>query len=37
MKKKYVVMLVIVLLIVITVASWFAYKQIEKNGKQYEI
>lgn len=37
MKKKYIVMIVIVLLIVIAIASWIIYKQVEKNGKEYEI
>ena len=37
MKKKYIVMIVIVLLIMIAIAGWFVYKQIEKNGKEYEI
>ena len=37
MKKKYIVMIVIVLLIMIAIAGWFVYKQIEKNGREYEI
>ena len=37
MKKKYIVMLVIVLLIIIAIAGWFIYRQIEKNGREYEI
>ena len=37
MKKKYIVMIVIVLLIIIAIAGWFIYRQIEKNGRKYEI
>ena len=37
MKKKYIVMIVIVLLIIIAIAGWFIYRQIEKNGREYEI
>ena len=37
MKKKYIVMIVIVLFIIIAVAGWFIYKQIEKSGREYEI
>ena len=37
MKKKNIVMIVIVLLIIIAIAGWFIYRQIEKNGREYEI
>lgn len=37
MKKKYIIMLVIILLIIMAIAGWFIYKQIEKNGREYEI
>lgn len=37
MKKKNIVMIVIVLLIIIALAGWFIYRQIEKNGREYEI
>ena len=37
MKKKYIVMIVIVLLIIIAIAGWFIYKQVEKDGREYEI
>ena len=37
MKKKNIVMIIIVLLIIIALAGWFIYKQIEKNGREYEI
>ena len=37
MKKKYIIMLVVILLIIMAIAGWFIYKQIEKNGREYEI
>ncbi len=37
MKKKHIVMIIIVLFIIIAVAGWFIYKQIEKSGREYEI
>ena len=37
MKKKYIAMIVIALLIIIAIAGWFIYKQIEKKGREYEI
>ena len=37
MKKKNIVMIIIVLVIIISIAGWFIYKQIEKNGREYEI
>ena len=37
MKKKYIVMIVIILLIIIAIAGWFIYKQVEKDGREYEI
>ena len=37
MKKKNIAMIVIVLLVMIAIAGWFIYKQIEKNGREYEI
>ena len=37
MKKKYIVMIIIVLLIIIAIAGYFIYRQIEKNGREYEI
>ena len=37
MKKKYIVMTVVVLLIIIAIAGYFIYRQIEKNGREYEI
>ena len=37
MKKKYLVMIIIVLLIIIAIAGYFIYRQIEKNGREYEI
>lgn len=37
MKKKYIVMIVIALLIIIAIAGWFIYRQIEKSGREYEI
>ena len=37
MKKKSIVMIIIVLLIIIAIAGYFIYRQIEKNGREYEI
>ena len=37
MKKKYIVMTVVVLLIIIAIAGYFIYRQIEKSGREYEI
>ena len=37
MKKKYLVMIIIVLLIIIAIAGYFIYRQIEKNGREYQI
>ena len=37
MKKKYIIMIVIALIIVIGVASFMIYKQMVKNGREYEI
>ena len=37
MKKKNIAMIVIVLLVMIAIAGWFIYKQIEKSGREYEI
>ncbi len=37
MKKKYIIMLVVILLIIMAIAGWFIYKQIEKDGREYEI
>ncbi len=37
MKKKYIVMIIIVLLTIIAIAGYFIYRQIEKNGREYEI
>ena len=37
MKKKNIVMLVIMLLIIIAIAGWFIYRQVEKSGREYEI
>ena len=37
MKKKYIVMIVVILLIIIAIVGWFIYKQIQKNGREYEI
>lgn len=37
MKKKNIIMIIVILLVIITVGSWFIYKQIKKKGREYEI
>ena len=37
MKKKYIIILVIVILIAIAIGGWFIYRQLVKDGREYEI
>lgn len=37
MKKKYVVMIIVVVLMIMAVAGWLIYKQIQKNAREYEV
>ena len=37
MKKKYIITLVIVILIAIAIGGWFIYRQLVKDGREYEI
>ena len=37
MKKRNIVIIISILLIIIGIAGWFIYNQIEKHGREYEI
>lgn len=37
MKKKYIVILIIIILIIMAIAGWFIYKQLIKQGREYEV
>ena len=37
MKKRNIVIIISILLIIIGIAGWFIYNQIEKYGREYEI